>query len=160
MTAFRNRNGFLRLRFSFWDYSTSLSLNGFPVSNSLNFGFVPQNHIFISIFFNAAQWDCIQKRKSIFTPLFWFLILYNEFVPKSIPCVKLCSFWFRSPNHIFIFIFFNIAQCDCIQKRSLFLRYCFGFRNYSTSLSLNGFRVSNFVSIGFVPQTHFFIHFC
>ena len=64
------------------------------------------------------------------------------------------------PKIIFLYLFFfNVAQYDRIQKRSLFLRYCFGFRDYLTSLSLNGFPVSNFVNFGFFPQIIFLYWF-
>ena len=77
---------------------------------------------------------------------------------NGFPVLNFANFGFAPQTQILIYIFFYVAQYDCNQNRSLFLRHVSSFRDNWTSLSTNGFPVLNFANFGFTPQTQISIY--
>ena len=72
---------------------------------------------------------------------------------NGFPVSKFANFGFAPQTQILVFIFPNVAQCDCNHKPKFFLRLFFSFRDDLTSLLKNVFPGSNMANFIFAPQT-------
>ena len=153
VSAIQNQSLFLDHVLSLRDNLTSLSTNGFPVSNFPNFGIAPKTK-FKFIFF------IIQNNVSVVLNQILSLghVLSSRDNLTSLtrygfPGSNFPNFGF-APKTKFKFICFLIQNnVSAIQNQSLFLDHVLSLRDNLKSLSTNGFPGTNFHNFGFAPQT-------
>ena len=103
--------------FSYCDNLTCSSTNGLLWSNFANFGFAPQCQFWIYIFIIVALCDCNQKPKSIYICLCFNLRdnLRSSYT-NGLLWSNFANFGFAPQSQFWIYIFFDVALCDCNQK--------------------------------------------